>query len=160
MNLLLKKIIRISHLAEDGLLVIILTGLILLAVAQILLRNIFDSSLLWADPVIRISVLWIGLLGATIGTRQGEHIAIDILSHYVSGTLKIWVQRVVSLTVMVVSALMAWLSWQLVMLEKNEWLTLAFADVPVWPFQIIMPLAFAYIAMRSFVHVLTGEATQ
>lgn len=160
MKIFFNKVIQVSHWIEDGLMVAILSLLIGLAITQILLRNLFDSSLLWADPVIRISVLWIALLGATIGTRKGEHIAIDVLSHYIKGVWRIWMQRLVSLVVLLVSVLMTWVSWTLVMYEKNEWFTPAFGEVPVWPFQVIIPVAFGYIALRSLVHIYTGEDTQ
>ena len=84
MRKLYQTLNRWFHLFEDAMLVMVLLTMILLAVTQIFMRNVFDSSLLWADPVIRIAVLWIGLMGAMIGTRKGEHIAIDILDHYAS----------------------------------------------------------------------------
>ena len=67
---------------ERLLLVIVLLLLILLAVLQILLRNLFDTSLFWIDPFNRLLVLWLAVLGAMVATREREHIAIDALKHY------------------------------------------------------------------------------
>ena len=51
-----------------------------LAFLQIFLRNVFTTGLAWGDLVLRNLVLWIGFIGATLATREGKHINIDILS--------------------------------------------------------------------------------
>ncbi len=63
---------------EDALLVALLGVLLLLASTQILLRNLFDAGLTWADPLLRVLVLWLGLLGAMIASRSGKHITLDV----------------------------------------------------------------------------------
>ena len=40
------------HRVEDFILALLLTAMILLASAQIVLRNLFDSSLFWGDPLL------------------------------------------------------------------------------------------------------------
>ena len=52
------------HRAEDGLLAALLGSLLLLSVAQIVLRVVFDAGLPWAEPVSRAGVLYLALLGA------------------------------------------------------------------------------------------------
>ena len=68
------------HRAEDALLVLLLSAMIALASTQILLRNLFDSGFVWIDPLLRVLVLWLGLIGATVATRNNRHIRIDLLS--------------------------------------------------------------------------------
>jgi len=70
------------HRVEDALLVTLLTAMILLASTQILLRNFFDSGIVWIDPILRVLVLWLGLIGATVATRANKHIRIDLLSRF------------------------------------------------------------------------------
>ena len=53
---------------------LLLTGMILLATTQILMRNLWDTGLAWADPSLRIAVLWVALLGALAATRDDNHI--------------------------------------------------------------------------------------
>ncbi len=75
---------RFLHRLEDSLLVILLTTLILLASTQIFLRNLFDTGLVWIDPLLRVMVLWLGLLGAAVAAREHKHIQIDILTRLLS----------------------------------------------------------------------------
>jgi TRAP-type C4-dicarboxylate transport system permease small subunit len=70
MLLTLQRIKKWILIFEDGLMAILLSATILLAASQILLRNLFDSGIIWADPTLRIMVLWLALLGAIAATRE------------------------------------------------------------------------------------------
>lgn len=135
------------HAVEDAALVLLLLGMILLAVAQILLRNLADQSLVWADPFLRIAVLWIGLLGATIAARDNSHIAIDIASRYLPERLARASGVLLSLFAAVVCALVG---WHAALFVRDEYAggAYAFAQVPAWLCEAIMPVAFALIAVR------------
>jgi TRAP-type C4-dicarboxylate transport system permease small subunit len=67
---------------EQILLVILLSSMILIAFLQIVLRNFFATGLSWGDPLVRNLVLWIGFIGATLATREGKHINIDLVSRW------------------------------------------------------------------------------
>ncbi|HIL83344.1 MAG TPA: TRAP transporter small permease subunit, partial [Pseudomonadales bacterium] len=68
------------HRLEDGALVLALVSMLVMALTQILLRNLFDSGFLWAESFLRILVLWVAILGAMVATRDRNHISIDLLS--------------------------------------------------------------------------------
>ena len=70
------------HRFEDALLVILLSAMIALAGTQILLRNLLDTGFVWIDPMLRVLVLWLGLIGATVATRNDKHIQIDVLTRF------------------------------------------------------------------------------
>ena len=70
---------------EDGLLVLLLAAMIGLAGTQILLRNVLDTGLGWGDPLLRVTVMWIGLLGAMAASRDDNHITIDLVSRILKG---------------------------------------------------------------------------
>jgi tripartite ATP-independent transporter DctM subunit len=62
------------HRAEDALLVVLLSTMIVLAGTQIILRNFLDSGFVWIDPLLRVLVLWLGLLGASVTCRAGQRL--------------------------------------------------------------------------------------
>ena len=47
------------HRLEDGALVLALVSMLVMALTQIVLRNVFDSGFLWAESFLRILVLWV-----------------------------------------------------------------------------------------------------
>jgi TRAP-type C4-dicarboxylate transport system permease small subunit len=138
---------------ERGLLVLVLLCMILLAVLQILLRNVFDTSMFWIDPLNRLFVLWLAILGAMVATKEGEHIAIDALKHYLSGA-KLWlVTKLVMAFSAVICGLMAFHSTRFVY-EEYLYETTTFSEMPAWPFQLIMPVGFAIMALRFTISLL------
>jgi TRAP-type C4-dicarboxylate transport system permease small subunit len=138
-NLLLKT--------ETALLVTLLSTMIIMAVIQIIMRNFFSSGILWADSFVRIAVLWLALLGAMVVSRGGKHIAIDVLSYSVSKNTQAIIKRITdSFTAIVCFIVMAY-SFEFVKLEYQDG-GLAFATVPNWLCESIIPFAFLVIGLR------------
>lgn len=126
---------------------LLLTGMIGIAVAQIVLRNGFDSGFLWADTLLRILVLWIGLTGALVASRDQRHISIDVIGRFLPRSLARGVSVFNALFTAGISAALAWYSLEFVRMEYDA-PSPAFANVPTWACESIMPLTFALIAVR------------
>ena len=135
---------------EDGMLISMLLIAIVLAVVQIFLRNFFDSGIVWADVLLRIIVLWIGMFGAMYASRNNEHINIEIGIKHLSAKIKPYVQAIVFLFTSVVCAIVAWYSFEFVVLEYQDG-AMAFSKVPVWLTEVIIPIAFANISLRYLI---------
>lgn len=138
---------KLLHRVEDALLVGLLGAMIVLAGLQILLRNFFDAGLIWIDPLLRLLVLWLGLIGAAIATRQQRHIQIDLLAGRIGPradcVLRALVAQVGGWTCLV----LAWHGLRWVRHDFADGLT-AFAGVPAWLAEAIVPLAFAVMGLR------------
>ena len=134
---------------EDGILVGLLLLMIGLAVTQIFLRNLFDSGIVWSDILVRILVLWVGLLGAMVASRQGNHINVDILDRYLPERAKPLVSIVVQLFTALICTVAAYFSLLFVQIEYADG-GMAFAKVPAWVCEAIIPFAFGVIAVRYF----------
>lgn len=143
----LNGLLRFLHRIEDGVLVLLLAGMIGIAVAQIVLRNGFDSGFLWADTMLRILVLWIGLTGALVASRDQRHISIDVLGRFLPRPLARGVSVFNALFTAGISAALAWYTFEFVQMEYES-PSLAFANVPTWACESIIPLTFALIALR------------
>ncbi len=142
-----KKIITLLYKIEDSILIGVLLSMLLMAVLQIFLRNFFFSCILWGVALVRILVLWVGLLGAMVATRNNNHINIDIISRFLPENLKNISQLIVQVFAAFVCAVMTWLSFKFV-LSEMEYEMMAFASVPAWVCESIIPIAFAVICFR------------
>lgn len=143
---------------ETFILVSLLLSMIVIAVLQIILRNFFGGGILWVDAYLRIAVLWIALFGAMIAGRTTRHIAIDIVLQKLPG---LWQQRMRRLAFVITAAIcatMTWFSAQFVWQER-EFGDVAFAEIPAWWCESIIPLAFGVIALRYLLAALLN-ATQ
>ena len=147
MRRVIDGVVRVTGWLEDAILVALLTGMIALATAQIVLRNFFSSGLLWGDALLRVLVLWVGLLGAVAATRDDKQITIDLLSRLVPPRFKAAARVLTDLFTAVVAGVLSWQSVRLIQMER-EFPTIAFAQVPTWVCQLVLPVAFAVIAIR------------
>lgn len=132
---------------EDALLVSLLLVMILLAACQIFLRNILDGGLVWADALVRILVLWIGLVGAMAASRKGDHIKIDLISKYLKTHYSWMIKSLTDCFTAVVCSIVLFYSIKLVRFEYID-AHIAFGIIPVWICQAIIPFAFLVMALR------------
>jgi len=143
----LKALLRLLHQVENSALWIALATMLALALLQIVLRNFFDTGLLWIESFLRILVLWLAMLGAMIGTRERNHIRIDILSRFASMRAQAWLSRINALFASMICLVAVYASIRLVIFEYQDGLT-AFAWVPVWFCQLILPVGFLVMFLR------------
>lgn len=135
------------HLTENGLLVVAVLAMVGLAALQIVLRNLLGSGQIWIEPLLRSLVLWVGLLGAVTASRDGSHIAIDILTRALPDRWRRGMQATACAFTTLVCAAIAWHGVRYVLLEYGFAGT-AFAGVPTWAVVTILPLAFTLIGLR------------
>lgn len=147
MHAKIKKILSSVEKLEDWLLILMLSVMVLLAVAQIFYRNILGDGLLWADPMLRTLVLWVALSGAVIATRTDNHIRIDFFTRYISKRFCSCLHRIVYAFSIAVCSLIAWHALRFV-LDEYEYGGIAFLNVPTWFTASIIPIGFSLMAFR------------
>ncbi len=143
-----------ARFLEDGLLVILLSSMIVLAAYQVIARNFFDTGILWGDSMVRVLVLWVTFIGATIASRNDEHIRIDLLGRFMNDKSSIWLDRFRSLFTAVIAGIFAWYSLEFVLLDYEDGIT-AFASVPAWICEAVMPIGAALISFRYLLRTFT-----
>jgi TRAP-type C4-dicarboxylate transport system permease small subunit len=152
----MKRLHRMLLKLEDWILMLLLTAMILLACSQILLRNLFETGISWADPTLRLLVLWLSLLGAMAATRDDNHISIDLLTRFLSDKLKGICRRITDLFAGIVCGLLAWHAGRFVLFEWEDG-SLLFASLPAWAGELILPLGFGVMALRFLLAALLGR---
>ena len=108
------KIYKLLLKVETGVLVTLLLSMIIMAVVQIIMRNVFTSGLLWADAYVRIAVLWMALVGAMVASRSGKHIAIDVLIRTLNKKLQHIIRRITDAFTAIVCLLIMYYSFEFV----------------------------------------------
>lgn len=147
----MKKINRAIHVLEDSLLISLLISMILLSSGQIILRNFFDTGIIWMDPLLRVLVLWTALIGATVASRENKHIRIDLISRLFSKKFHLAIQVFVGFFTTTVCAIIAWYGSTWVLLDYQDKIT-GFSGLPGWVMEVIIPVAFGLIAIRYLMH--------
>jgi C4-dicarboxylate transporter DctQ subunit len=150
---LIRRIENILEKIETLSVTVLLSLMILIAFSQVILRNVFNEGILWADIFIRQLVLWVGFLGASLAVRESKHISIDFLPHILPKSWKNHIEFIVNITAGAVSGFLALAAIRFVQFEMEGSATL-FPDIPVWIFQIILPYSFCVISARFIIKAL------
>ncbi len=149
---LLKRLDALGRRIEDIFLAVMLTTMILLAGWQILQRNIIGGGMIWADELLRLLVLWLGLLGAMAASRDNRHVAIDLLLRFLPKKFKPPVQILLHLFTSAVCGTLAFYSYKFVLMEQ-EYQTEVLTGLPAWWFELILPIGFGMMCLRYLGHL-------
>ena len=149
----LARLERFGRLAENAALVVLLGSLVLLAVGQIILREVFETGFFRADELIKLLVLWLAMVGSIAATRDNRHIRIDALSHLLPDNVVTAIRLFVDIFAAVVCGVVAWQAWRYLQLEI-EFENTVLINVPAWIAHIIVPGAFALMSYRFAVSVI------
>ena len=150
----IKRTTALLRLMESALLVAVLAAMMLLAAWQVVARNFFDTGLLcgamrWCG----CWSLWGAMVGAMVASRKDEHIRIDIVSRFASESFKPWLQRFACAFTCVVLGVFAWFSFKFVRFEYQD-AVIAFASVPAWVCEAILPVGAGVMSLRYLLHVV------
>jgi TRAP-type C4-dicarboxylate transport system permease small subunit len=151
---------------EDGALIIILMGMVLLAFIQIILRNIFGIGLIWIDPLVRQMLLWVTLAGAMVATRDHNHITVDAITRYLPpGRIKHATECICEVFATIVCALLTYSTFRVFYMEFQDPLGgNIMPGLPLWASLLTLPIAFGVMTLRflrfsiiSLLHAIKGE---
>ena len=147
---IISRLDAFGRLLENVALVTMLGGMIILAVGQIVLREVFNTGIIWADELLKLMVLWLAMVGSIAACRDNRHIRIDVLSHVLPDWLVKVTRVIVDLFAAAVCAVIAWQAWRYLQLEI-EFEDQVLVDTPAWIAHVIVPIAFALVSYRFVV---------
>jgi TRAP-type C4-dicarboxylate transport system permease small subunit len=141
---------RLDHIIsriEKILIVFLLSVMMMMAFSQIVLRNFFATGFSWADVLVRYLVLWVAFIGASLATREGKHINIDVFSRWIPGKSKIYLNAICELCSLIICGLLAYAAVKFIQFEAQMGGT-SFFGLPVWLPQLIIPITFGLMTFR------------
>jgi C4-dicarboxylate transporter, DctM subunit len=118
----------------------------LLPLAEIVWRSAFKAGIPGSGPFVQHLTLWVGFLGAAICAREGRLLALATGTIIPAGTPRRLAEIIAAAVGAGVATLLARAGLGLVLVERGVGDTIA--GVPVWVAQLVLPIAFALIALR------------
>lgn len=143
----LQRFVQALYRVEDILLTAVFMLMLSVCVLQIAARNLNFTGLAWGDDLVRVLVLWVGLLGAMAAARTDKHLRIDLLTRLVGVKMRKWLICLTQAGTAAVSGVAAYASVTYIQLEYADGL-IAFWVVPVWASMLIIPVALGVIGLR------------
>ena len=133
--------------AEEMGLFVLLMAMLLLAVAQVIQRNITDSAPMWVDVMLRHMTFAIGLLGASLATQADKQIHIDVVSRLLPPRLHLIVRLVVGLATIALCVVFLQAGWATHVMEA-EFPQPLFLGLTSAHSMLILPITFGLIALH------------
>jgi TRAP-type C4-dicarboxylate transport system permease small subunit len=146
----LRRGLHFLNKIEDGLLVLMLLLMILSSAGQIVLRDVFHSGFVAADPFARLMVLWVAMLGAVVAARNDKHINVDILSRLLSQAGRRRLRSFIHVVSATVCIVITYSSLRFV-IEEHGFGSTVFSQTPAWIAELIIPLGFGLISLHYLI---------
>ena len=151
-------------LLEGWLIITLLWLMVIFTFIQVCLRGLYTHGhfqwandlmghLDWSEPFVRLLVLWLTFLGASLVTKENKHIKIDLFSSFLPSKLLPVREFVLSLVCVLVSSIMLKVSIDYFKMEIEFGGTI-FLQVPSWLGEIIIPVGFALILFRFVIRTI------
>jgi len=157
---LLKKIEAFLVRLESGLLVVLLSLMVIMAFAQVAMRQFFGTGILWGDTFLRHLVLWVGFLGAALATVDEKHFAWDTAVSFLTGHMKTAVMRLAHAATCLITLFLIKASWNFCLEEKAAGSVLFNVGghaVPSWAFSTIIPVGFLLVLIHTLIKMTKTE---
>lgn len=130
---------RIVELALAALLAV-MTALVVL---QVFCRYVLNSPLAWPEEAARLAMIWLAFLGASVALWRRRHIRIEGLVESLPPALGLFVQRGIDSAVLLLLAVLAVQSWNLVLATRRQFTA-----------ALQLPVSYAYYSAILFGMVL------
>jgi len=140
-------VIGILTRLEDGIASLALAAMVVLPLAEILVRRLFGVGIPGSGPFVQHLTLWIGFLGAAIAAREGKLLALATGTFIPAGRAREAATAFASAVAACMATILMWGAVELVLSEREAGTIIA-ADVPAWVGQLALPIGFALIALR------------
>lgn len=134
--------------AEEAFMATALAFMTLITFAQVVMRYVFGSALIWSLEATTYIFAWLVLIGMSYCVRTQSHIAVDVLANWLTGGLKRLAVLLTLLLGLFYCGLMAYGSGMFV--DRLVTLGNYARDIPAprWLLTGIMPIAFLLLAVR------------
>ncbi len=165
----LKAIDEVLAKIEHWLIIAFLTLMVTLTFLHVALRALYRYAHLqwantllgyvdWTEIIVRLLVLWITLLGASLLTRENRHIKIDLMSTLLPVKWQPLRESILSTGCVLITAFMLKASIEFLKIEISYGAQ-SFQGFPSWLGEMIIPIGFSLILfrflLRSIHHTLT-----
>lgn len=147
----LKRLDRAIAAVEKVVMLLMVVAIVVLPLAQIVLRMVGHGGFAWGHEVVRTLMLWVAFLGASLATAERRHITIDLVDRYLSPRGKAAFNVVVQGVALTLVAYLCWIGWLYIETQKEFGDASAILRIPVWQAQIIIPCALAVIGLHFIV---------
>lgn len=151
------KVSVIKRQLDKAYSLIIGTGIlvaIIINIANVIGRYVFDSSIAWAEETLSFILIWVVFVGAAKVALNDGHLRVELFSEYLKGPLKAIYNFAIWGSICTLSIYMANESFKAVSLMYNFGQTSNVAGIPMYIPHAALFLGFIAMAVSTVVNML------
>jgi tripartite ATP-independent transporter DctM subunit len=141
---------RFLAAGENLVLVAAVLALVVLPLSEMVLRR-FHTGVSGSISFVQKFTLIVGMIGGAIAAREDRLLSLSTLVSVLEGRWKEYAKLFSHSFAAVLCSFLCVASWQFVLSEKDSGGIIAY-DIPLWMFQLVMPIGFALITFRLVWH--------
>jgi C4-dicarboxylate transporter DctM subunit len=150
---------RIVHAGENALLAAMLGGIVLLPIAEAVLRKTLNTGVAGSATLVQHLTLLASMAGAAVAARDGKLLALFNVAQGLGWRGEALTRAAVHALGAVVAGLLCAAGVQLVVAERAAGTTLL-PELPIWVVQLVLPAGFALVALRLVLCSAEGWAAR
>ena len=160
----LKRLENFVSKIEAFSIVLFLWTMVIMTFIQVCLRALYTHGhfywantlmgyLDWSESLVRLLVLWLTFVGASLVTMDNRHIRIDLLSSLLPHRLIPYRELVLSIVCIAISGIMLKVCLDYLQIEMKFGGKM-FLNLPNWLGQMILPIGFALILFHFLIRAI------
>lgn len=112
--------------------------------------HIFGNSFVWAKEIARFMMIWVGFVGASIATKNREHLSVGLREKLFPPHILRWVKILADFIAALVTLFFAYLGYRFVMDSIGFHEVSLALKFPLWIVRTIIPISLMIIFCRFF----------
>ena len=157
------SVVRMLNFATNRLTVItgLIAGFAILAMTVLIamdvtLRYGFNAPTKWVDEISLYLMVVAVFIGLSYTLKEKGHIRVEFIVERLSRRVRNWLTVITSITFLVFTVFLIYLTWGSVLMSFASKLSSRTAlDVIIWPFQALIPLGLALMALILIYNIYT-----
>jgi TRAP-type C4-dicarboxylate transport system permease small subunit len=150
--------INMSLLAAEKVAVVFCFGCMVCAgFGQVIARNFFHVGIIWVEEMVKLSVLWIAFIGASLTTEYARHLRVDLLVQILSVKKKRVLDVICNLFIVIVCYTFLVASIRHIQYQQESTVQLLVAlnalGIKDWVVGLVIPYFFAVATFRGILHL-------
>ena len=90
------------------LVIVVLAAMVVIVFANVCMRYLLGTSVIWSEEVARHLMIWLTFLGSGLALRSGAQIGIDVLQDALPPRMARWLRGLIALAMLLLFVLLAW----------------------------------------------------
>ena len=152
------KALEVVFKIMKALLILVLTAMVVILMAHIIFRYVINNSLTWSEELLKIMLVWFGMMSVAVLAARREHVAIVVFKQHMPKKVQNFLTKLTQLIIVGICVFMVIIGIQYCM-KAGFRLTPALRIPYAWAYAAI-PVAFVPVTLfelRNFICDFTGK---